>query len=110
MLKQWHLFGGLPHCRRRLYAADQAAGESTGPLALARDDLARDQRGKVALGALNEATATTGQVVDNLGRADVEPIVVDHVDVGFGAALNDAAVLEPDGPRVIARQPSDGPR
>src|SRR6476620_1516408 len=100
--EQSHLLGSLCHCRRRLRAADEATGERTCRLALARDDLTRDQRGKVAFGALDEAAAATGQVVNHLRRVDVQPIVVDDIDVGFGAAANDAAVVEPDGPRVVA--------
>src|SRR5262245_60147786 len=100
--KQSHLLGSLCYGRRRLRAADEATGERSCRLALARDDLTRDQCGKVAFGALDEAAAATGQVVNHLRRVDVQPIVIDDIDVGLGAAANDAAVVEPDGPGVVA--------
>src|SRR5262244_1199411 len=104
------LFGCLGQRWPGLRSADEAAGESTRRLPLARDDLAGDQGGDVAIGALDEAAAATRQVVHDLGRANAEAVIVDHIDVCLGAAADDAAVVETNGPRVVARQTLDGPR
>src|SRR5215467_10115899 len=93
-----------------LRTSHEAAGESSCGLALTHDDLARDERGDIAVNALDEPATSRREVVDDLRRVKVQAVVVDHVHVGLGTTPKDPSVVEPNCPRVIARQSLDGPR
>ena len=51
-------------------------------------------RGDVAVGPLDEAAGAAGQVVDQLGPAQLQALVVDDVDVADEAGREHAAVAE----------------
>ena len=67
--------------RRRLRAADEAAGQGAGVLAVAVGDLAGFDRDRIAVRALAQPATAGGQVVDHAWGMQAEPIQVDHVDV-----------------------------
>ena len=52
------------------------------------------QRRRVAVDALDEAPAAGGQVVDDLRRVQLQPVVIDQVDVGAQARRQPAAIGE----------------
>src|SRR5262249_7424305 len=73
----------LPYVALR--AADQAAGAVAGGLAAALRHDARHDSGIVAIDLLQQAPAADRQVVMHLRRMQVQPVVVDHIDVGLEA-------------------------
>ena len=79
-----------------LRAADQAARAGAGVLAVAVDDLARHDRGDVALGLLHEALPAGRQVADHLGRCRRRAVEVDDVHVGPVARSEHATVVQAD--------------
>ena len=56
--------------------------------------LASDERSHVAIGALDQAASTRGQVEHHLGLAEAESVEVDHVDVGTLAGNELTAVVQ----------------
>src|SRR5262245_20174839 len=72
--------------------AHEPAGPGAGVLALTEGDLAGIDGGDVALGLLDEAAAVTGQVEDQFGEAQREPVVVDDVQVGLVPGCDDTPV------------------
>ena len=80
--------------RGGLFAADEVAGERAGGLVVADGGLAGDDGGDVARGALHEPTAAGGEVEHHLRLADLQPLVVDHVEVGAVPGRDPAAVVQ----------------
>src|SRR5439155_27290464 len=60
----------------RLGAADEAAGELAGGLAVVLHHATGDDRGAITVGLLDEAPASGGEVVDHLGRTKTEGVEV----------------------------------
>jgi hypothetical protein len=79
-----------------LRAADEAAGQRAGGLAVLVGDLAGHDGGDVALGALHQPTSAGGQVVAHLGTAGGQVVEVDEVDVGPVAGGEHAPVEQAD--------------
>ena len=50
----------------------------------------------VTVGALDQAAAAGGKVVDHLRRADLQPVIVDHVQIGFVTVRHQPAIMQPD--------------
>ena len=80
-------------------AGPRTSRPGSGPVrfAVLVGDLARHDRGDVAVGRLHEALAAGGQVVAHLGPARGEALEVDDVDVGAVAGREHAAVEQADG-------------
>ena len=60
-------------------------GSGAGRLAVAIDRDAGDDRRHIAFGTLVQAAAAGRQVVHHLERSDIEPLIVDDVEVGLVA-------------------------
>ncbi len=90
-----------------LLAADEAAGERAGGLVVADGDLAGDDGGDVAGGALHEASASGGQVEDDLRLTQLELVVVDHVEIGAVAGCETTAVAQAVEVGGVGRHPPD---
>src|SRR5439155_15686359 len=73
-----------------------------GVLTVAEQDLAGDDGGTEAVGALVESTCTAGQVVDERGHRGADGRRVEDVDVGDQTLAQQAAVRET--PRARRRQ------
>ena len=84
-------------------AAHQAAGQGTGRFALPVDDGAGDDGRVEAVRPLHQALAAGRQVVDDLGPAQAQPVVVDDVDVGLQPDPQHAAIVQADRARHCPR-------
>src|SRR5260370_13072145 len=60
-------------------------------------------RGHVALGPLDEASGTAGQVEHELRKPELQRVEVDDVEVGPVAVRDDPAITEPVQPGGVAR-------
>src|SRR5262245_6984043 len=89
--------------RRRLRAAEQAPGGGAGRLAALHHDLAMQDLGLVAVGALQQAAGPAREVVGHLGAVEAEALPVDQVQVRLVAGGDDAAVEEAVEARRLAR-------
>ena len=70
-----------------LRAAHQSSGECAGRCAVCVNNFAVHDGGDVAFGALDDAAASAGQVVNGLGRVQVQAVEIQHVYVGLVAGL-----------------------
>jgi len=70
-----------------LTAADEAAGHRAGVLAPLKHCGAGDQGRGIAIGALDQPFAARRQVVHDFRRMQLQPLMIDHVDVGALAGL-----------------------
>ena len=77
---------------------------------MAIDDGAGDDGRVEAVGALDQPFAAGRQVVDDLGPAQAQVVVVQDVDVGLHADLQQAAIVQPDRRGIVRRQALDAPR
>ena len=77
-------------------AADEAAGEDAGWLAIAIGDLPVDDGGDIALRMLHQAPAAARKIARNEGAAKAHIEVVDEVDIGAIAGGEDTAIVQPD--------------
>src|SRR6185312_4369412 len=99
-----------PLARRRvklrfaaLCATHQSARARAGGLAATLGHYAGDDGGVVAVDLLHQAATTDRKVVMHLRRMQVQPVVVDHVDVGLEAGGDHAAIVKTDRERGLAR-------
>ena len=90
-------------------AAHQLAVERAGGHAFAEGHSARDDARRIAVRVLDEAFAARRQVVDDMGRIELQVVEVDDIDVGLHAGRKDAAIEHIDEFGVAARETMDQP-
>src|SRR5690606_4545130 len=73
-------------------SANEAAGARSGELVAFDDDLAADEGGEVAAGALAERLAACGKVAREARAGEGERFEIDHVEIGLLAGENGAAI------------------
>src|ERR1700722_487758 len=103
----WPRNATLRRCRVR--AAHESARQGPCRFAVAIYRYARYDRRHVAIGALYQPTSTSWQVVRDLGRPQLQPSIIDNVDVSLITAVKHATIAQPDGLGGIARQAPDRP-
>ena len=64
---------------------------------------AGDDGGVIAVDLLQQAPAADRKVVMNLRRVQMKPVIVDDVEVGLVARRDDAAIVQTDRQRRLAR-------
>src|ERR1700730_18970243 len=64
---------------------------------------ARDDGGVIAIDLLQQAPTPDRKVVMNLGRMQMKLVVIDDVEVRLVAFVDDAAIVETDRQRRLAR-------
>ncbi len=93
----------MPRKRLALAArSHQAAGAGACIFTVLEDRGSGNERRAIAVDALNEAATTGGQVMDDLGLVQAQPVEVDDVDVGAKAGLEPAAIVEAEEIRGFA--------
>eukprot|EP01041_Mallomonas_annulata_P020924 gene20924-40851_t len=86
------------HCafrsRNSAGAAEEAAGERAGELVVGDGLLAGHERRQVAARLLHEPSPLGGQVERHARRAEAQPLVVDHVEIGPQSGCHEPTIAE----------------
>src|SRR5689334_5334532 len=90
--------------RHALSAANQPPRQRTGGLTIAIDRNAGDDRRNVAVRALQKTAAAAWQIVGHFGWTQLQPGIVDHIDVCLISRCQYTAVSQANCGSGIARQ------
>ena len=73
---------------------DELSGQNARGLAVLEDDLSVFEGGFITCGVLQQAFSARREIIDDLGDAKAEVVVVDDVDIGEVSRGKDAAIFK----------------